>query len=163
MVTIYNIGEYLEKAFDGVKIVVGIVLSWFCYYCFPTDAYMISAKSVGVAMLLDILSKYIALAKQAGGWQVAFKSRKIFSRTLWDKTSVKLQTYLILAILVGAAYRVSPIAEIGLYFGTLVYTVIFLREAQSVVENLDDAGAKLDWLVRWTKKKQKQICDDEQK
>ncbi len=46
---------------------------------------------------------------------------------------------------------------------TVVYTVVFLREAQSILENLCDAGADLQWLLIWTRKKEKQILEDDSK
>ena len=54
------------------------------------------------------------------------------------------------------------LAEASVFLATVVYTVIFLRESQSVIENLCDAGADLNWLLIWTKKKQKQILETDE-
>ena len=41
--------------------------------------------------------------------------------------------------------------------------MMFLREGQSVIENLVDGGADLKWLLFWMKKKEDQILDSEMK
>jgi hypothetical protein len=64
-------------------------------------------------------------------------------------------------ILAGLSYRVAPLKEMGIFFATVVYAVMFLREGQSVVENLMDGGADLGWLLFWVKRKQKQILESE--
>jgi len=129
---------------------------------FPDQAYKTAAMAVGIAMLLDIITKYMALSHEAHGYRNAVKTRKIYSQTLWIKTRIKLTSYLIIAILAGLAYRVSYLSEIGIFFGTVVYSVIFLREAQSILENLADAGADVKWLIKWTRKKQKTILEEDE-
>ena len=52
--------------------------------------------------------------------------------------------------------------QLSIFFATVVYSIIFLREAQSILENLCDAGADLKWLLIWTRKKQEQILESEE-
>lgn len=153
--------EYIEKAFSGIKPLAGVISSVFLYVCFPDKAYKAAAIAVGIAMLLDIATKYMALSHESNGYRNAVKTKKIFSGTLWAKTKIKLIAYLVIAILAGLAYRVTPLKDVGVFFGTVVYAVIFLREAQSILENLYDAGADVGWLIRWTKKKQKKILEED--
>jgi hypothetical protein len=51
--------------------------------------------------------------------------------------------------------------QASVFLATVVYTVIFLREAQSILENLCDAGADFKWLLLWAKKKERQILEDD--
>jgi hypothetical protein len=66
-------------------------------------------------------------------------------------------------ILTGLSYRVTFFTQVSVFMATVVYTVVFLREAQSILENLCDAGADLQWLLIWTRKKEKQILEDDSK
>ncbi|MGF7059297.1 phage holin family protein [Brassicibacter mesophilus] len=153
--------EYIEKALSGAKPYIAMFLSMISYLMFPDSAYETAAIAVGITMLLDIVTKYMALSHEAHGYKNAVKTRLIFSGTLWAKTRIKLTAYLIIAILAGLAYRVTPLQQVGVFFGTVVYAVIFLRESQSILENLSDAGADVGWLIRWTKKKQDKILDED--
>lgn len=153
--------EYVYKLFDTFKVIGAFLLSGIGYLCFPDQAYNAAAIAVGVAMLLDIFTKYLALSHEANGYRNAVRTKMIFSGTLWVKTRTKLISYLVVAILAGLAYRVTPLKDVGVFFGTVVYAVIFLREAQSVLENLMDAGADVGWLIRWSKRKQDQILDED--
>ncbi|WP_427340662.1 phage holin family protein [Caloranaerobacter sp. DY30410] len=153
--------QYVEKVISGTKPFWGTVLATMVYIMFPEQAYMTAAMAVGGAILLDILTKYIALSYQSKGFRNAIKQKKIFSKTLWEGTKIKLVSYLIIAILAGLSYRVTMLTQVSVFLATVVYSVIFLREAQSIIENLIDAGADLKWLLIWTKKKQKQILESE--
>jgi len=153
--------DYIDKVLEGAKPFVAFLISAFCYLLFPDQAYQTAAIAVGVAMLLDIFTKYMALSYECHGYKNAVKNKMIFSGTLWSKTRIKLTAYLVIAILAGLAYRVSPLQQVGVFFGTVVYAVIFLREAQSILENLYDAGADVGWLIRWTKKKQSKILEED--
>lgn len=51
--------------------------------------------------------------------------------------------------------------KMGVFFATVVNAVMFLREGQSVIENLVDGGADLGWLLFWMRKKEKQILETE--
>lgn len=155
--------HYIEKAISGAKPLWGTILAIASYIMFPDKAYCTAAIGVGGAILLDILTKYIALAHQNNGFKNALQQRKIFSKTLWEGTRIKLVSYLIVFILAGLAYRVTMLKQVSVFLATVVYAVIFLREVQSNLENLCDAGADLKWLLIWTKKKEKQILESDMK
>ncbi len=155
--------EYFSKVLDGANPAIGLLVSAVSYVLFPDRAFFTSIIAVGVTMLLDIITKFWALAKQNQGYRQAVKSRAIYSKTLWDKTKIKLFSYLVIMILAGLSYRVAPLKEMGVFFATVVYAVMFLREGQSVIENLVDGGADLKWLLFWMKKKEDQILDSETK
>lgn len=153
--------HYVDRVVSGTKPFWGTIIAALTYVMFPDKAYSTAAIAVGIVMLLDVFTKYVALSHEANGFKNACKTKKIFSGTLWQKTRIKLFSYLIIAILSGLSYRVTPLKQVGVFFGTVVYSVIFLREAQSILENLADAGADVRWLIRWTKKKQVKILEED--
>jgi hypothetical protein len=153
--------QYIDRAVSGTKPLWGTAIATLCYIMFPEKAYQTAALAVGGAILLDIFTKYIALSYQSRGLRNAIKQRKIFSKTLWEGTRIKLVSYLVIAILAGLSYRVTMLTQVSVFLATVVYSVIFLREAQSIIENLIDAGADLKWLLIWTKRKQEQILEND--
>lgn len=156
---------YLAKAMTGIKPFIGTILTAISYVMFPEQAYATAAFALGIAMLMDIFSKYVAISVKNGGFKKAFKNKKIFSRTLWEGTKVKLITYLSISIMVGASYRLNALPDaflaVSRFMATVVYTVLFLREFQSMLENFRDAGADVDWLLIWTRNKEKEILEKE--
>jgi len=152
--------EYIEKAFSGAKPFFGAILSFFCYVCFPDKVYMMSLMAVLAAALIDIFTKIYSIIKINGGYKKAVESKKLFSKTLWKGTEVKIVSYLTISILTGLSYRVIYIKEAGILLGSFVYSVMFMREFQSNVENLIEAGADLRWLLLFAKKKNKDLMKD---
>lgn len=154
--------QYFERAMETASPFCALLITIINYVLFPDQAFFTAFVAVGAAILLDIITKYIALSRLSGGLRAAVKTRKICSQTLWEGTRIKLISYLVVFILAGLSYRVTMLAEASVFLATVVYTVIFLRESQSVIENLCDAGADLNWLLIWTKKKQQQILDSDE-
>lgn len=156
---------YLDKAMTGIKPFIGTILTAINYVMFPEKAYAAAAFALGIAMLMDIFSKYVAISIENGGFKKAFKDKKIFSRTLWEGTRVKLITYLSISIMVGASYRLNALPDafstVSRFMATVVYTVLFLREFQSMLENFRDAGADVEWLLIWSKDKENEILQKE--
>lgn len=155
--------DYFEKLITGAKPIWAFFIALINYVLFPDQAFKTAAMAVGVAIILDIMTKYMALIEEAGGLKPAIGNRTINSNRLWDGTRIKLVSYMVVFILAGLSYRVTMLHEASVFLATVVYTVIFLREAQSILENLCDAGADLDWLLIWTKKKERQILEDDRK
>lgn len=152
--------EYIEKAFSGAKPVLAAVLSFLCYVCFPDRTFLIALCCVIGAALLDIVTKSISISKNNGGFVNAIRIHKLFSKTLWTGTATKIYAYLIVCILTGLSYRVIFLKEAGIVLGSFVYTVMFMREFQSNVENLIEAGADVNWLLLFAKKKNKDLMKD---
>lgn len=152
---------YADKFLSGTKPIWGFFMAACSYILFPEQAYLTAALAVGAVIVLDIVTKYVALSAKAGGYMKAVRNCTISSNRLWDGTRIKLFSYLVVAILAGLSYRVVQLEQLSIFFATVVYSIIFLREAQSILENLCDAGADLNWLLIWTKKKQKQILESE--
>lgn len=151
--------DYAHRVFSGREPALAVIIGGLNYLLFPDQALATSACAVLTCMVLDIITKYVAISKASGGYLKAVRTRKISSRLLWEGTKIKIYSYLIVAILVGLSYRVSPLEQLGIFLGTVIYAVLFLREFQSVIENLCDTGAPLDWLLVLAKKKENQILE----
>lgn len=153
--------HFLNKLWTEVSLALAIIWAWLCWVMFPDVAYYPAAISVAIALALDIATKLFALAKINGGYYKAIKNKIILSDTLWRKTNTKLVAYLVVMILAGLSARVTPLAQLGIFVATVVYSFIFVRECQSNVENLIEAGADgLRPLLFWLKKKEQSITEN---
>lgn len=152
--------SYIDKAFSQVKPFVAAVLgmlSFVSYVMFPDRAYMLAFGAVIAAAGMDIVTKYYAIITTSGGLKEAIKNKKLFSKVLWKGTERKIVAYTTVAILTGLSYRVIYLKEAGILLGTFVYSVMFMREFQSNIENLIEAGADLQWLLLFSKKKNHEL------
>lgn len=156
---LYNTYDYIQKAFSGLKPVLGAIAGFACYVCFPDRAYMLALMAVLAAAMADIFTKSYSIVKRNGGYKKAVESGKLFSKTLWKGTEVKIVSYLTIAILTGLSYRVIYLKEAGIMLGSFVYSVMFMREFQSNIENLIEAGADLHWLLLFSRKKNKTLME----
>lgn len=152
-----NAFEYMRKAFTGSKPIVAFIFSCVSYVIFPDEFHLYALVAVLVASTMDIFTKSYAICKTNGGYRNAVKVKKLFSKTLWKGTEVKIVSYLSVAILTGISYRLIYLKEVGIVFASFVYVAMFMREFQSNVENLIEAGADLHWLLLWSKKKNKDL------
>lgn len=157
-----EVSQYLAKTIQEVRPLWVAFVSLVNYVLFPTDAYVPAVISVAVAAILDILTRYYAVCVQSGGVGQAVKSRKLSSNLLWEGTRKKLISYLVIMVLAGLSVRVTMLTSVAVFLSTIVYSIMFLRESQSVVENLIDAGHEdLEWLLFWLKRKQKDVLEKE--
>jgi len=154
---IKNMIDYIEKAFTGVKPIFGVILSFLFYIMFPEKAYMVSLGAVLAAAFMDIITRNYSIIVKYGGYRKAVESGKLFSKSLWIGTEKKIMAYLTIAILTGLSYRVIYLKEAGIFLASFVYSVMFMREFQSNIENLVEAGADLHWLLLFSKKKTKEL------
>lgn len=152
-----NIIDYLEKAFTGAKPLLGALLGFCTYIMFPDRAYLLSLVAVLAASFMDILTKMYSIVIKNNGYKNAVKNKLLFSKTLWRGTERKIIAYLTIAILTGLSYRVIYLKEAGIILASFVYSVMFMREFQSNIENLIEAGADLHWLLLFSKKKNKDL------
>ena len=156
-----ELNEYLKNAFESVQPFWAVFLSAIMYVMFPEQAYLTAFCAVLGVMVLDIITKYYAIGCKNGGLRNSIKLKKINSNSMWVGTSRKIFSYLIIFIMVGLSYRVSPVAGVATFLGTVVYSVLFLRECQSILENLDDAGNDVGWLLSIVKKRKNKILEEE--
>lgn len=154
---IKDVTEYLSRAFTGKKPIIGAVLGILGTILFPIPFYRTSFMAVMIAALCDAITKNYAIIKNNGGYKNSVKLKKIFSKTLWKGTEVKLISYLTIALLTGLSYRVVYLEQMGIFVASFVYSVMFMREFQSNIENLIEAGADLHWLLLFSRKKNKEL------
>ncbi len=153
--------EYLQKAFDSVQPIIVFMWSLAMYVFFPEDTYIPAFCSVVVSMIIDVITKYYSLGKLHGGFIMALKKHVINSNSMWVGTSRKIFDYLLIFIMVGLSYRVSPVAGVIVFLGTVAYGFIFFREWQSIFENLEDAGHDVGWILSVVKKRKQKFMDEE--
>lgn len=158
---IKDMGEYLSKAFTSLKPAAILIGGWIGYIMFPDKAYFYAMMAVIAAAFMDIITKSYCICKKHGGFREALEKKELFSKTLWKGTEVKIISYLTISILTGLSYRVIYLKQAGIMLGTFVYSVMFMREFQSNVENLIEAGADLHWLLLFSRKKNKELMDKE--
>lgn len=152
--------EYIEKAFTGAKPYLGAIIAGISYICFPDRAYFLSLMAVLAAAGMDIITKSYSIIVINGGYRNAVKTKKLFSKHLWEGTRRKIVSYTSIAILTGLSYRVIYLKEAGIVLGSFVYSVMFMREFQSNIENLVEAGADVRWLLLFAKKKNKDLMKE---
>lgn len=153
--------EYLKNAFENVQPIAALFLSAVMYVLFPESSYLTAFCAVVGVMVLDIITKYYSIAVHHGGLWKSIKGKYINSNSMWVGTSRKIFAYLIIFIMVGLSYRVSPVAGVAAFLGTVVYSILFLRECQSILENLDDAGSDVKWLLAIVKHRKEKILEEE--
>jgi hypothetical protein len=159
-----DLTQFIQKAWREADPILGFIGAIICWIMFPNNTYLYAAIAVGIASLVDLFTKYFALSINNGGYRKATKAKIINSDTLWRKTKVKIVSYLSIAIMTGLSIRVAPAEFLANGLATFVYSIIFIREFQSVLENLIEAGSKnVQPLLPWLRKKEKDILDKEEK
>jgi phage-related holin len=156
-----ELSEYLEKAFESVQPILVFIWSLLLYVLFPEATYVPAFCTVVVSMVIDVLTKYYSLSKLSGSFVKALKKHVINSNSMWVGTSKKIIDYMLIFIMVGLSYRVTPIAGVVVFLGTVAYGFVFFREWQSIFENLEDAGHDVSWWLQIIKKRKKKILEDE--
>lgn len=133
--------EYLKKLFQNDTLFYISGVGSLAYrFLFPEAQYLYSAVAVLIIMVLDLATKLFSLSRQAGGFKKSLAEQKISSRALARGTTDKLLVFGIMLIICGCAYRLTIISSIAVWFTQLVYTLMFLRDLLSILENLRDAG-----------------------
>ena len=150
---------YFEKLCSWGNMAAGIFISCILYWVFPDDAFQSAAMAVLVMMILDVMTKYVALSRIAGGYIEAVRTCTISSEAFFSGTKIKIYTYAVIMIMAGLSYRVTQLDQLGVAFSSVAYCVMWFRELQSILENLRDAGADVGWMIVWSKKKQDQILE----
>jgi len=156
--------EQIKRLFDNeVVVTLGIIWAWIISFLFPTPLVATAAGAVLIMMGLDLVTKIFALGKQNGGILKAFKCHKISSNKFAKGTLDKLIIFGVMLIISGCAFNLMVITEIATWFTQVVFTIMFLRDAISILENLNDAGVQgLGLFKKVVKKKLDEYCDEEE-
>lgn len=153
--------SYLVETYLAIKPFITYMMSFLMYILFPTEIYLTWATVIGIVFVLNIFTKIHAIAVNNGGFLEAIKSKKLTSLEIWNEAKKRIVSYLVVMILAGLSYRFGILGEIMTFFGSIIYTLMFLRESHSVIENMIDAGYNLNWILPIIKRKQRQILDNE--
>lgn len=138
-----TLGSYIQKLFgDGTLLSISALGACLYSFFFPTEQYLYGASAVLGIMVLDLITKLYALYKQGGGWKKAVRSRKINSACFYQGTIDKLIVFGVMLCICGFAYRLTIISAVAVWFTQVVFILMFLRDALSIIENLTDAGIK---------------------
>jgi phage-related holin len=152
--------RYFNKVYTAVDPLLASAVVLVQIVLFPNTAYMTSALALFVACLLDSASKYYAISVKSGGFLQAIATRQITSSKLWAGLSKKLFGYLIMILLCSLFFRINEFEMLANAINTMIYSLMFLREVQSIVENMIDAGHKeYDWLLFLIKRKKQEILE----
>lgn len=153
-----DVQDYFIGALEKVRPFFVMLFMIINYVLFPENSYAVAAIGLGGAVILDIITKYYALKKPYKNLLTAIRVGVIRSDTFWSGTKKKIISYLVVMILCGLSVRVAPVGMVAVVLSNIAYSVMFLRESQSCVENLIDAGhTDLDWFLVLVKRKQKTI------
>lgn len=156
-----EVGAYMEKALEMTSVVLATLCTVISYILFPTDAYIPAVIALSCAVVLDIITKYYALSVTNGGLRNALQTKAISSNKLWTGTQRKLVSYLVIMVLCGLSVRVTTLTDVAVFLSTSAFSIMFLREAQSCVENLVDAGnTDLMWVSSLLKRKREEVKEE---
>lgn len=135
--------EQIKRLFDNEVIVgIGAVWAWVVTFLFPTSTIATAAGAVLILMGLDLITKIFALARQNGGIKKALRTHKINSSRFAKGTLDKLIIFGVMLIIGACAYSLMLIKDIAIWFTQAVFSIMFLRDVLSIIENLDDAGVQ---------------------
>ncbi|MGG1650394.1 phage holin family protein [Paenibacillus sp. NRS-1775] len=153
--------EYAIKAIEYVKPVWVFLSTGISYLLFPNEAYVAPTIGLMVAVILDVITKYYAIAVHNGGLRNAIRTRAISSESMWRGTKKKLVSILVVMICCGLFIRFTEfLPQIAIVITSICYGFMFFREIQSIAENLIDAGhTDLIWFLLLVKKKKKEFMD----
>lgn len=157
-----DIGSYIISLFENHILVAVSAAGAFIYrFFFPEQQYLCGAAAVLGVMILDLLTKLFALSRKGGGLKKACIDHIINSHSFGKGTMDKLVTFGILMIICGLAYRLTVIASVASWFTQVVFTLMFLRDVLSIIENLIDAGVQgLMPFKKLVSKKIDDYCED---
>jgi len=115
---------------------LGLVWSGIYYLVEPDAAFL----AVWIAVMLDLVSKLVAISAQKGGFVVAVTRGEISSKKAFRGTFIKLVAYFTLGVLCAQVEHVAGAEIIAVLSKTLVYGFLFTVETISILENLIAAG-----------------------
>lgn len=156
-----EIWSYIKNLFENhIFVAAGVVWATIASFLFPEEAYLTAAGAVLGMMVLDLITRLYALSKQNGGFRKAIKGSHITSCAFAKGTTDKLLIFGVMLTICGFAYKISPISAISTWFMQVVFTLMFLRDVLSIIENLMDAGVSgLSVFKKVIKKKMDSYVD----
>ena len=145
----YNIRSALATLSTRSARLLSLLWGILCYLIEPDAAFM----AVWLAVLMDLLTKLVAIAAIKGGFVNAVRDGHITSRQAFLGTFVKLTAYFALGVMATQAKYVATIEVASILARTVVFAFLFTVEAVSILENLLDTGlTQLEPLLRALRK-----------
>ena len=152
--------ELLNKVYETVRPAIALFGACITYLIFPEESFIAWCIALWIAVVLDLLTRWYAIFKKSGSIRKALKTKAWNSHDMYQKTSIKIISYLVIQILAGLSMRLVDIPYISNIVATVVYSFLFFREFISNIENLIDAGADyLKPLLFWMKKKNDEVLE----
>jgi phage-related holin len=146
--------KYWEKLIEAwqIKILLSIFFTWLF------GEYNTGLGALGCLVVLDWLTKWGVLSKEAGSFLIAWRTDAISSRGM--REGLKKIIWYISALI--AAHQLEQFSILGYSVGRaateIMSAYLALIEAKSILENLRDMGMQgVDPLITMLGKKQNQI------
>lgn len=122
----------------------GIADNWLCGLLIGFCAYLIKPSAafyaLWIAVGLDLLTKIVQLSYGSGGFFKAIQSQRLNSKTMFQKAFIKIIAYFTLTVVAYQSKYIVSIEAVPILFSTIIYSILFLVEAHSIIENLIGAG-----------------------
>lgn len=133
----------------------GIILGFCTYLIQPSAAFY----ALWIAVGLDMLTKIIQLSYGSGGFLTAIRTQRLNSKTMFQKAFVKIIAYFTLTVIAYQSRYIVDIEAVPILFSTIIYSILFLVEVHSIIENLIGAGCEdlKPLLMRFEREKQRAI------
>ena len=141
----------------------GLADNWLCGLILGFCAYLIQPSAafyaLWIAVGLDMLTKLVALSYGSGGFLAAVKTQRLNSKTMFQKAFVKIIAYFTLTVIAYQSRYIVDIEAVPILFSTIIYSILFLVEVHSIIENLIGAGCEdlKPLLMRFEREKQRAI------
>ncbi|MEN6325771.1 MAG: phage holin family protein [Syntrophomonas sp.] len=150
-------GQTFSKIFDNhLAQLGGFTVGGICYLVDPGAPLY----ALWIAVVLDLISRVFAEAKNHGGFYRAAVEGHIRSDKMFQGTAIKIVAYFFMCIIAAQAKYVFHYDAAAQFFGSIVYSILFLVEIWSMAENFQEAGVEtFAWISVFSRKKLEAICE----
>lgn len=133
----------------------GLLIGFCAYLIKPSAAFY----ALWIAVGLDLLTKIVQLSYGSGGFIKAIQTQRLNSKTMFQKAFVKIIAYFTLTVVAYQSKYIIAIEVVPILFSTIIYSILFLVEVHSIIENLIAAGCDdlKPLLMRFENEKKKAI------
>jgi phage-related holin len=149
--------EQLRHLFQGVcdNWLGGLLIGLFAYLVQPSAAFY----ALWIAVALDFMTKLVELSYGCGGYLKAIQTQRINSKTMFQKAFVKIIAYFVLTVVAYQSKFITTLEAVPILFSTIIYSILFLVEVHSIIENMIGAGCDdlRPLLMRFEKEKERAI------
>lgn len=149
--TLALFGEVFSKVLTNYLAQMGgIILGVICYLIEPG----MTLYALSIVILLDLFSRLVAESHQHGGFYQAAKNGHISSDKMLKGTAIKIIAYFCVCAVAAQSKYVFGYEAAAELFGNIIYSILFLVECWSMLENFEEAGIQgFGWLKLFTRKK----------